>query len=174
MALDVGRVDILLEVSLLFSNLEFPITRNLQAVYRLFVYLKQAPQRQLYFNQEHPDISEDQFHKLDWEYYYRDAAEAIPLDMPLPRSKTMTSHCFVDANHAGYKATIISMTGTLIFFNRAPIIWHAKRQNEVETYTFGSEFTAMKNADEFIAALRYKLRMFRVTINGTTNMFCDN
>ena len=32
----------------------------------------------------------------------------------------------------------------------------------------------MKNAVELIAALCYKLRMFRLPIDGPTNMFCDN
>ena len=44
----------------------------------------------------------------------------------------------------------------------------------METSTFGSEFTAMKNAVELIAALRYKLIMFGVPIDGLTDMFCDN
>jgi hypothetical protein len=44
----------------------------------------------------------------------------------------------------------------------------------VEASTFGSEFTAMKNAVEMIEALRYKLRMFGVPIEGPTNIFCDN
>jgi hypothetical protein len=32
----------------------------------------------------------------------------------------------------------------------------------------------MKNAIELIEALRYKVRMFGVPINGATNIFCDN
>jgi hypothetical protein len=32
----------------------------------------------------------------------------------------------------------------------------------------------MKSAVELIEALRYKLRMFRVPIEGPTNVFCDN
>jgi hypothetical protein len=32
----------------------------------------------------------------------------------------------------------------------------------------------MKNAIELIEALRYKLRMFGVPIDGPTNIFCDN
>ena len=40
--------------------------------------------------------------------------------------------------------------------------------------TFGSEFTALKNAVELVTALRYKLRMFGVPIAGPTDMFCDN
>ena len=32
----------------------------------------------------------------------------------------------------------------------------------------------MKNSIELIAALRYKLRMFGVPIDGSTEIFCDN
>ena len=77
----------------------------------------------------------------------------------------MLTHCFVDANHAGDKTTRRLMTGILIFCNRAPTIWHSKQQNGVETSSFGSEFTAMKNAVELITVLRYKLRMFGVPID---------
>ena len=44
----------------------------------------------------------------------------------------------------------------------------------METSTFGSEFVAMRVAVELIEALRYKLRMFGVPIEGATNVFCDN
>jgi hypothetical protein len=53
-------------------------------------------------------------------------------------------------------------------------MWFSKRQNSVEASTFGSEFTAMKNAVKMIEALWYKLRMFGVPIEGPTNVFCDN
>ena len=86
----------------------------------------------------------------------------------------MSTHCFVDANHAGNKVTRRSQTGILIFCCMAPIMWHSKRQNTVETSTFGSEFTALKNAVELVEALRYKLRMFGIPIEGPTNVFCDN
>ena len=100
--------------------------------------------------------------------------EAIPGDMPLPKGNSVLTHCFVDANHAGISITRRSQTGILIFINRAPIIWHSKRQNTVKASTFGSEIVAMKNAIELIKALRYKLRMFGVPIEGPTNIFCDN
>ena len=32
----------------------------------------------------------------------------------------------------------------------------------------------MKNAVELVTALRYKLRMFGVPVDGPTDMFCDN
>ena len=48
--------------------------------------------------------------------------------MPIPRGKSVLTHCFVDAKHAGEKTTRRSMTGILIFCNIAPIIWHSKRK----------------------------------------------
>ena len=73
-------------------------------------------------------IYEDRFQKFDWEYFYPDNCEPIPLDMPRPIIKSVSTHCFVDTNHAGDKNTRRSMTGILIFCNIAPIIWHSKRK----------------------------------------------
>ena len=86
----------------------------------------------------------------------------------------MSMHCFVDANHAGDTETRQSQTGILLFFNSVPIIWFIKRQNSVESSTFGSEFDVMKNSVDIIEALRYKFRMFGVPIDGSTNIVCDN
>lgn len=86
----------------------------------------------------------------------------------------MTMQCFVDANHAGCHVTRRSHTGVIIYVNRAPILWFSKRQNTVETSTFGSEFVAMRIATEMIEGLRYKLRMMGVPIDGPTTVFCDN
>jgi hypothetical protein len=81
---------------------------------------------------------------------------------------------FVDANHAGNVITRRSHSGMFIFVQNAPIIWFSKRQNTVEAATFGSEFVALRICKELIVALRYKLRMFGVPIEGPTNVFCDN
>jgi hypothetical protein len=62
----------------------------------------------------------------------------------------------------------------LVFINKAPVIWFSKRQDTVETSTFGSEFMALKTATEMIQSLRYKLRMMGVQLDGPANVFCDN
>ncbi len=82
--------------------------------------------------------------------------------------------CFVVADHAGNLVTRQSHTGNLFFCNRAPILRYSKRQNTVETSTFGSEFIAAKIAVELIEGLRYKLWMFGVPIDGPANVYCDN
>ena len=58
--------------------------------------------------------------------------------------------------------------------NRAPIWWFSKRQDTVETATFGSELVAMKIATEQIQAFRLKLRSFGVPVEGAADVFCDN
>jgi hypothetical protein len=55
-----------------------------------------------------------------------------------------------------------------------PIIWHSKSQKTVETSTFGSEFVALRVATEMIKALRYKLRMFGIPLDGPANVLVDN
>ena len=83
----------------------------------------------------------------------------------------MSTHCFVDKNHAGDTEMRQSRNGILLFCNSPPIIWYSKRQNSVEASMFVSEFTAMNYAVETIKEFRYKLHMFGVPIDGSTNMF---
>jgi hypothetical protein len=123
-------------------------------------------------------ISGRMFKSYDWYDLYREAAEAIPGNMPVPQGHLMSIHCFVDASHGSDRATRRSQTGILLFCDRAPIIWYSKRQNTVEASTFGSEFQAstfgsefkaMKNAVELTESLLYKLRMFGVPVDNATN-----
>jgi Reverse transcriptase (RNA-dependent DNA polymerase) len=173
-ACELGRVDILHEVSIMSSHLALPRKGHLLAVYHIFGYLKQHPKRTLAFDPSYPDIDESRFKEVDWRDFYRDAKEKIPADAPTPLGNYVTTHCFVDADHATDRATRRSHTGFLIFVNRAPIIWYSKRQQSVEASTFGSEFMAMKTAVEHIQALRYKLRMFGIPIADPTSVMCDN
>jgi hypothetical protein len=78
--------------------------------------------------------------------------------MPEPRGEPVVMTCFVDADHAGNSITRRSKTGfIIIFLNCAPIDWYSKKQNTVESSTFGSEFVAMQVAVECIAALRLQV-----------------
>jgi hypothetical protein len=173
-AVELGRIDIAMEISMLSTHLAAPREGHLQQVYHCFAYLKAKPKRTLAFDSQHPMIDESRFEKCDWHDFYRGAQEPIPGDAPEPRGNVVSTHCFVDADHAGNRVTRRSQSGILLFINTAPILWFSKRQNTVETSTFGSEFVAMRIAVELIEAMRYKLRMFGVPIEGATNVFCDN
>ena len=50
----------------------------------------------------------------------------------------------------------------------------SKKQNGVETSSFGSEFTAMKQCTEYVRGLWYKLRMMGIPCLGPTYVYGDN
>ena len=85
---------------------------------------------------------------------YQDAQEEIPSNDPSPRGKSVQTSAHIDADHAGNKVIQKTQTGILIFCNMAPVIWYSKRQNTVETSTFGSEYVALRTGPEMIIALR--------------------
>jgi hypothetical protein len=80
----------------------------------------------------------------------------------------------VDADHAADTVTRRSRTGFLVYLNSAPIYWSSKKQNSVESSSFGSEFIAMKHCCEYIRGLRYKLRMMGIPCEGPAYIFGDD
>jgi hypothetical protein len=110
----------------------------------------------------------------DWRSFYPDAKEDIPTNAPEPRGNPVQMICFVDADHAGDQLTRRSRTGVLLYLNRAPIMWYSKKQNSIETSTFGSEFMALKTAVDIIKGMRYKLRMMGIPLDGPTHVRVDN
>ena len=173
-AAELGRVNIHVETAMLSTYMALPRKGHLEQVRHVFGYLKTHSKQRLFFDPRHPDIDEHAFSSYKRYDFYRDAKEQVPIDMPPPSGRAVPSHCFVDADHASNTMTRGSQSGILIFLNRAPIVWYSKRQNTVETSTFGSEYIAMRIAVEHIEALRYKMCMFGIPIEGPTNVFCDN
>ena len=176
-AIELGRVDIYLEVSLLSAYQASPRIGHLEQIIHIFAYLKKNPKLTLYFDPQLPRIDVNMFQgdeQHDFLELYRDAKEDTPLLMPRPRGNPVVMTAFVDASHASNKITRRSHTGFVIFLNRAPIYWYSKRQSTVETSTFSSEFIAMKACVEQIIALRYKLRMFGVAVDQPADVLCDN
>ena len=104
----------------------------------------------------------------------RNAVESLPSMMLKPRGRQVSTTAYVYSSYAANKVTRKSHTGCVIFMNRASIIWHSKRQNTIESSAFSSEFLATKTCIEHVSAIRYKIRMFGVPIDGPTNVLCDN
>lgn len=171
---ELGRVDIMVAVSMLSRYLANPRVGHLEEVFHIFAYLKRYDRSAIVFDPTTPEFDETRFAKCDWAEYYPGAHEPEPPNAPELLGETMTMSCFVDADHAGCRETRRSHTGIIIFLQRTPIIWYSKRQNTVESSTFGSEFVAMKTAVEQVEGLRYKLRMMGIPLDGATNVFCDN
>ena len=143
----------------------------------IFAFIKRKPKLTIYFDPTEPKIDHTSFtgsNKGDFKDQYRDATEEIPKHVPKPRGRSVVTTGFVDASHAPDKKTRRSHSGFVLFVNRAPIIWYSKRQSTVETSTFSSELIALKTCMEHIVALRFKLRMFGIPIDGETKVLCDN
>ena len=63
------------------------------------------------------------------------------------------------------------MTGFIIFINKTPIKWYTKRQNTIETSTFGAELVAARIATEYTMEMKYKLRMLGVPLLKTCLLY---
>ena len=173
-AVELGRIDITCEVSMLSSHLALPREGHLQQVYHIFAYLKCHHNSRIVFDPTYPDIDYENFPRKDWTSAYGNMTEAIPDNAPEPRGEGFIMTAYVDADHAGDKLTRRSRTGYLVFLNNSPIYWHSKKQTSVETSSFGSEFVAMKQCTEYIRGLRYKLRMMGIPVQDPTYIFGDN
>lgn len=173
-AIELGRIDILIEVAIMSQYQANPREGHLEALYLIVHYLSKNPMKRLVFDPRDPQVDESTFIKGDWTEFYGDIVEEDPPNMPEPLGNPVTMHCFVDANHAGNKVTRRSHTGIIIMLNNSFISAFSKRQNTVESSTFGSELVAMRVARDLISALRIKLKCFGIPISGPSNMYCDN
>ena len=100
--------------------------------------------------------------------------EEHPANRPEERGIGFTMSAKVDADHAADTTTRRSRTGFLVFLNCALMHWSSKKQASIESSSFGSEFTAMKQCTECVRGLRHKLKMMGIPINGPTFIFGDN
>ena len=78
---ELGRVDIITEVSLLASQMAMPRKGHLDAALHVIVHLKPRSNACLVFNPTYPDID---FKEHDWTRFYSNAKEAVPMNTPEP------------------------------------------------------------------------------------------
>ena len=131
------------------------------------------------FDPSEPEIKMEEFKREDWGYSIysspgEEMKEEMPPGMPKPLGEAFKIRGYVDADHAGELLTRRSRTGYVIFLNKSPIYWYSKKNQSIETSTFGSEFMAMKQVTEYIRGLRYKLRMFGIPVDGPAFIYGDN
>jgi hypothetical protein len=174
---ELGRVDICLEVSMMSSHLAMPREGHMEQVLHIFSYLKQHHNAEIVFDPSDPAIDITKFMQKDWtssEFGLVSGKEELPPNMPEPRGLGFVMRAKVDADHASDTVTRRSRTGFLVYLNSALIHWHSKKQGSVESSSFGSEFIAMKQCCEYIRGLRYKLRMMGIPCEDATYIQGDN
>ena len=97
------------------------------------------------FHTSEPDYSDLPGHAYDWEYsVYGNVKEYIPKDCPSSLGRHVTLTHYIDANLFHDILTGRSVTGILHLVNQTPLEWFSKKQNTVETATYGSEFVAAR------------------------------
>jgi len=182
---ELGRVDICTEVSMMSSHLALPRRGHLDALFHMFGYLKGHHNSEMVFDPSEPDVDLEDFKREDWSLsIYGDVKEEVPPvvafeesgpgDMPEPRGQGFRMVVYVDCDLGGELVTRRSRTGFAVFLNGAPIYWLSKKQTSCEVSTYGSELTAMKQAVEYVRGLRYKLRMMGIPCDEPTFVYGDN
>jgi hypothetical protein len=157
-AIELGRIDIVTEVSMLASQMAFPTEGHLIEVLRIFSYLKKHHNSRIEFNPSYPEIDQSQFPRKDWRQFYDNAEEPLPPNAPEPLGKPIMIRIYFDADHAGDQLTRRSCAGYIAFLINSMVInWYLKEQGSIEGATSGSEFMALKTVAEINRGLRYKL-----------------
>ena len=155
-----------------------PRVGHIDRIKRVVGYMKKYPHAAIRFRTGIPDHEAEygkEPKKYSWmETVYAGAREDIPANAPEPKGKLVRTTSYKDANLMHDLVTGRSCTGVLHFLNQTPIEWFCKRQDQVETATYGSEFMAARQAIEQIIDLRYTLRMFGVPLDGPSWLFGDN
>ena len=176
---ELGRVDINCEVSMLSSCMALPRYGHLEQLYNMFAYLKRHNNTEVVYDPSEPVINMEDFPREDWtdSVYATGGAvltEPVPTDAPESRGAGFVMRLYVDADHAGDCITRRSRTGFLVYVQNTLVYAFSKKQPGVETSSFGSEFMAMKVATEYVRGLRYKLRMMGIDIRGPCYVYGDN
>ena len=177
-AVELGRIDIQVEVALMSQYQMNPRTGHLEGLYHIFHYLMRHPKKRLVMDPFYPPMEEDEelvFNMdADWLPFYGDVVEEDPPNMPEPLGEPVVMTVFVDADHASNVMTRRSHTGIMMIVQNALMRTFSKRQNTVESSTYGSELVAMRQARDLIVELRIKLKSIGVPIIGPADLMCDN
>jgi hypothetical protein len=165
----------MVEVSHLSSFLVAPRIGHLEATLSIFAYLQKHKDLAMFFNPCKYDLNKSMFPPPEqWKELYGDITEDIPPNLPVPLGAPMYFTAYVDADHASNAVTQRSQTGFIIYGNCALLIRFSKKQNTIETATFGSELVALRICMESLIALCYKVQTFGIPIPEPAYVFCDN
>ena len=103
-AVELGRIDIATEVSMLASFMVSSRVEHLHAIMHMFTYLCCHEYSCLVFDLRefaHPCNTQG----VNWTGWYTEAKEVIPSNAPKPLGRGVQMTCYVDADHAGSKLT---------------------------------------------------------------------
>jgi hypothetical protein len=81
---ELGRINIYHEVSVLSQYLALPRQGHLEAVYHIFAYLNKHENSSIVFDPANPYFDPVAFQEVDWSEFCGDVVEELPPKMPKP------------------------------------------------------------------------------------------
>ena len=84
---ELGRIDICLEVSMMSSHLALPCEGHLSQLFHVFSYLRKYHNTEIVYDPSDPCVEEGNFERKDWassEFGHIDGEEEVPSNMPQP------------------------------------------------------------------------------------------
>jgi hypothetical protein len=172
-----GRFDINYAVSSMSRFAAAPREGHLQLARKIFGYLRKYPSRGYVINPDPPTFDLE-YQKVnlqqDFGGQYHYFKEEIDPRFPEPLLDEISINMFCDSDHGHDKITGRSITGIICFVGSTPVFWESKRQNCVQTSTFGAEFTALKRAVEKAVMIRYHLRSMGIQVSKPASVWVDN
>jgi hypothetical protein len=146
----IGRFDIATAVMTMSRYRAAPRQGHLERTKRMIGYLRKYKTDAIRIYTGVPNYSSlGETPQYDWmSSVYGNVTEELPNDAPTSLGKEVTITTYVDANLYHDWTTGRAVTGTLDFLNGTPIDWFSKRQNTVETATYGYEFVAARNGPD--------------------------
>jgi hypothetical protein len=98
---ELGRIDIITEVSMLSTHLFVPREGHMEAVFHVYVYLGLHHNVRVVFDPTYPSVDMVTFIKTDWKSKYGDVKEMIHSYDYFPHGKEVYLCLFVESDHAG-------------------------------------------------------------------------
>jgi hypothetical protein len=92
---ELGRIDIINEVSMLYTHLFLPREGHLEAVFHVFAYLGLHHNAIVVFDTTYPSADMGTFINTDWKSMYGGVKEMIPSDAPVYRGRMLICVCLL-------------------------------------------------------------------------------
>ncbi|KAL7455007.1 hypothetical protein ACHAWC_006593 [Mediolabrus comicus] len=173
--IQLGRFDIAVHVMTLSSFRAQPRVGHLERMKRVYGYLFKMKGGAIRIRTEMPDLSDLQFEDHDWSQSpYAGTTEETPDNLPKALGKPVLLVTYADANLCHDMLSGKAVTGILHFINKTPFDWFSKKQNTVETATYGAESVAGRTAIEQMRANKLTLQYLGVPIKDTPILVGDN
>ena len=138
--IELGRIDITYEISVMSWYLVQPSTGHLVQVVHMFKYLDFLKDCYLEFN---PAISEfsdpltiDRKLRHTKKMYPDAVRYFTPKALP-PRGNPIQVSCSIYIDHAGDNITCRSQSGIILYCNKSPIFWYSNSQDNVKSSKLG-------------------------------------